>query len=268
MMRWLLISILIGLASPVAAADGPLAKLDLELGERVAIAAAVDGQTLRLTDGRELRLASIDAPVALSPRIGLRERADPALAALVNAAQAALTEIAAGQEAILRYERQRSDRYGRLVAHVETASGIWVQSELLARGLARVHATPDSATAATMLLRIEAEARQARRGLWVHAAFRVRRPEELGRWLDSFQVVEGQIADIRQTRARTWIDFEGEHGKTLVLSVATTARASFRAVKFDLATLRGAQVRTRGWIQWLDGPLIEIDHPAQIEVLP
>jgi micrococcal nuclease len=266
--RWTSLLVLMALSGPLAAADDRFAVLGLDLGERVLIDTARDGQTLRLADGRELRLAGIDAPQLLSPRVGVRERPDASLAALIGAAKAALTGLAAGREAILHYERQRSDRYDRVIAHVQTtAADIWLEGELLARGLARVHTTTDIAAAAPALLRIEAEARQARRGMWAHPAFRIRRPEETARWLDSFQLVEGRVAAVRQTRSRTWIDFEGERGQALTLGVTTAARARFRETKFDLQSLRGAQVRTRGWIQWLDGPLIEIDHPAQIEVL-
>jgi endonuclease YncB( thermonuclease family) len=267
MNRWVPILILAVLASPVAAADPRLTELGLEQGERVFVNTAIDGQTLHLSDGRELRLAGIEAPQALSPRTGVRERADSSLAALVGTAQTALAELAAGREVILHYERQQSDRYGRMVAHVETMSGTWVQAELLARGLARVHTTADIAAAAASLLHIEAEARQARRGLWTHPAFRIRRPEETARWLDSFQIVEGRVNAVRAARSRTWIEFEGTRGETLTLSVTTVARARFRDTKFDLQSLRGTQVRVRGWVQWLDGPLIEVDHPAQIEAL-
>lgn len=267
MIRWASLLVLAALHDPVAAADDRFAALGLDPGERVLIDTASDGQTLRLADGRELRLAGIDAPQMLSPRAGVRERADANLATLIDAAKAALIGLAAGQEAILYYERQRSDRYDRVIAHVQTTTDTWVEAELLARGFARVHTTIDIAAAAPALLRIEAEARQARRGMWAHPAFRIRRPEETARWLDSFQLVEGRVVAVRQTRSRTWIDFEGERGQTLTLAVTTAARARFRETKFDLQSLRGSQVRTRGWIQWLDGPLIEIDHPAQIEVL-
>ena len=40
-----------------------------------------------------------------------------------------------------------------------------------------------------------------------------------------------------------------------------------RQASFDPATLQGIRVRARGWLRSFNGPLIEITHPEQIEVL-
>ena len=55
--------------------------------------------------------------------------------------------------------------------------------------------------------------------------------EESACHMSNFSVTLSQ-STVRQTRNRTWIEFAGEHGKTLVLAVATTARANFRAAHF------------------------------------
>ena len=36
---------------------------------------------------------------------------------------------------------------------------------------------------------------------------------------------------------------------------------------FDLAAYDGRRVRVRGWLKSLNGPMIEVTHPEQIEVL-
>ncbi len=255
------------LLATAAAADPRLADLRLADGGTFSAAEAIDGETLRLSDGRELRLATIETAHALAPRNGDRERPDAALRALAEAARAAANDLAVRQGGTIYFDRQREDRYGRLVAHVETADGLWLQAELVSRGLARVHTTPETAAAAAALLKMEDEARRARRGLWTHSQFRVREPDDTARWLDSFQIVEGQIASARQTRTQTWLVFAGEHGKALSITAAPGSRARLRAGGLDLAALDGALLRVRGWIQWRNGPLIEIDHPEQVEVI-
>ncbi len=264
MLRALPILLALALASTVASAAS---LSDLEPGGTVQVDAAIDGETLRLADGRELRLAAIVVPRPALPRAGVTASADPAAQALADAARAALQELAGGRDAVLYYEARRSDRYGRMVAQIEVASGPWLQAELLRRGLARVQTTDDTAAEAPLMLRAEAEARAARRGLWAQRAFRVRRPDELGDAIDSFQIVEGHVAGVRRTASQTWLDFAGPRGRALKITIPSAARKRFRAGGLDLASLTDAELRVRGWLRWQDGPIIEIDHPAAIEIL-
>ena len=82
------------------------------------VAAVVDGRSLRLEDGREIRLAGIE-----------RGGADRA------SGRAALSAIAAGREVTLHGDDDTPDRYGRQDAFVFVAgSQHSVQSELLRRG--------------------------------------------------------------------------------------------------------------------------------------
>ena len=253
------------LAGPLDAltADGELAR-----GGMVNVAAALDGETLRLSDGRELRLAAIDVPVPDLPRSGTASTPDdPAVVALAATAQRMLGEVAAGREIALYYDQRRNDRYGRVVAHAVVPPDLWVEAELLRQGLARVHTTRDVAAGASELLRREADARTARRGLWALAAYQVHTPDDLAHWLDSFQVVAGRIAGAHRSPGRLWLEFAASRGPALELAVPGAARRLFRAAALDPAALVGADVRVRGWLRWQNGPIIDIDHPAQIEIL-
>ena len=38
------------------------------------------------------------------------------------------------------------------------------------------------------------------------------------------------------------------------------------AAGLDLMSLPGRRIRVRGWVEWWNGPMIEISHPQEIEV--
>jgi endonuclease YncB( thermonuclease family) len=104
-------------------------------------AAARDGRTFVLEDGREVRLAAIEAG---------------------NDSRDALQSLIGGQ--VLRLERQGADldRYGRLVAFAYAGDVQQsVQHALLAQGRARVSARSGSKACADALLTIEHAARAA-----------------------------------------------------------------------------------------------------------
>jgi endonuclease YncB( thermonuclease family) len=228
----------------------------LVVGERVAVAAALDGATLRLEDGRELKLLGIEAPQeSLVPH-------DAALDALVAQARAALAQLAEGKTAVLYAE----ERDGSVAAQVEIA-GLWLQGELLTRGLARVHTMPGHAAGATVMLRLEEGARQARRGIWTHPAFALRPIGELDHWVDTFQIVEGRLAAVGSDEGRTILSFVEEASDVLTVVVPAAAQARFRAAGIDFNRLTGWRgLRLRGLVLWRDGgPYMELEDPAQLE---
>jgi len=273
MSRWPVFPLILALLAATAAADadGPDGLTALKAGERVTVAATLDGATLQLDDGRVLRLAGIDAPQADLPRAdtasGSRRRPAPSLMTLSDAARAALKEIVEGRELTLYYEERRNDRYGRIVAHAVREPDLWIETDVLRRGLARVHTTFDTAAAAAGLLQAEAEARAARRGVWGNAAYRVRRPADLGRTVDSFQIVEGQISAVRRGATQTVLTFADAGPRPASVVIPSTARRNFRAAGVEPADLAERSIRVRGWVRWQSGPVIDVDHPAQIEVL-
>jgi endonuclease YncB( thermonuclease family) len=255
-----LFALALALVAPVAAA----ASLDdLEPGGSVAVAAVIDGDTLRLADGRIVRLAGIAAP---KPATG----ADDGDAA---AARAALAALAQGRQVDLLYGGRQTDRHGRVLAHLRLveaagAPGAWLQGELLARGLVRVNTTPDSRALAPEMLALEGEARAAGRGLWAVRAYRIRTPEDVAGAADSFQIVEGLVLSTGAGGGRTYVNFGTDRASDFTLALDAAARRLFLAAGIDPAGLAGRRIRVRGWVRWFDGPRIDLTHPEQMEVLP
>ncbi|WP_448203647.1 thermonuclease family protein [Azospirillum sp. sgz302134] len=228
--------------------------------ERLRVAAVIDGDTLALEDGRRLRLAGVEAPKPL-PNAEPRRNWP-----LAEAATAALTDLALGRELTLRGEG-RTDRHGRLVAQVQRDDGLWLQGELLARGLARVHTQPHSRAFAREMQAAEASARTAARGLWRSRVYGVRPaadPEALRRDRDSFQIVEGRV--LRVTKgSEAYLDFGEDWRTDVTVHIGRAALRDFVKAGIDPLSFEGRIVRVRGWVGLRSGPMIEATHPEQIE---
>ena len=235
--------ILAALAAPAAAAEPLRAE------------AALDGDTLKLEGGGVLRLVGIRAPKGAS---------ETRLAAL---AQARLDALAAGQFLTLEIGGLARDRHGRVLAQATRADGLWLQGAMLEAGLARVETFADNRARAAALLAAESAARDARRGIWAEARFRVLTPEEAERAGDGFHLVEGVVRRVTERRGRFYLDFGADWRSDFTVAVAGGDRARFRAAGLDPAALVGARLRVRGWMRRLNGPMIEATHPEQIERL-
>jgi endonuclease YncB( thermonuclease family) len=124
------------------------------------VKSVIDGRTLLLTDGREVRLAGIEAP---------------------EQGKAALVSLAAGHDVALLRLGPDTDRYGRTVALValqDEPARNSVQTRLLERGQARVSAHIGYFSCAAALLGAERRARTAGLGLWADPYYVMRNAED------------------------------------------------------------------------------------------
>jgi micrococcal nuclease len=236
--------------------------------ERRAVADINDGDTLTLTDGTVVRLIGTKAPAA--PLGWHGDRPWP----LVDDAKAALSQLASGAEVELRYGGRRLDRHDHALAQVFAVKGeerVWLQGELVARGLARVYSFPDNHACITELLARESEARAKHAGVWGVSTYRILAAsdlERLGRLTRSYQLVEGVVAAVGDTRDRTYLNFDRDWHHDFTIVVERKDQAAMKAQGLDVKALAGKHVRVRGWIEWRNGPTVRVTHVEQLEVLP
>jgi endonuclease YncB( thermonuclease family) len=222
------------------------------------VVAVTDGDTVTLKGGAEVRLVGIQAPKLPLGRPGFPTWP------LADSAKAAAEELCLNQDVRLAYGGRQVDRYGRLLAHLTTASGVWVQGEMLARGMARVYTFADNRARAAELLASESRARAARRGIWADPFYAVRRadaPDKIP--VGGFELVAGQVVAVATVKGRGFLNFGPDRHTDFTVTIATRAVKSFGGIE----TYRDRAVRVRGWVERRDGPLIEATHPEQIEVL-
>ncbi len=177
-------------------AAGPAWPAPLTPGGSGRVAAIVDGDTLILDDGREVRLVGIQAPKL---PLGRRNFKTWPLAARAKEALGALT---LGKVLTLSYGGRRIDRYNRLLAHLHDRDGRWIQGELLRGGMARVYSFADNRAVVAEMLTLEREARAARRGIWRNRFYRIRDAADSALDIGGFQLVEGRVHAVAPRRKR------------------------------------------------------------------
>ncbi len=216
---------------------------------------------LVLSDGRAVELEGI---------LLANAKRDRAPSDVTDLTLAALRSLADGKRATLAADRPKEDRYGRIRAQVFFTSSMtanWLQAEMLRRGWARVNIAPDRRGCARQLLAAEAEAREARTGIWALPAYAVRHADAAGGATGTFQIVEGVVrsADVRGGRA--YLNFGSDWRSDFTATIAPDDLKLFRGTGIDPRAYAGRRVRVRGWMQSLNGPEIEISDPEAIEVL-
>ena len=148
---------LLVLASAVGAA--PAAEQQATTGK---VAKCFDGDTIKLTDRRTVRLAGIDAPEMdhgkQKPQYFAREATEQ------------LTRLAQGKEVrLVAVDAKGKDHYGRIVADVILPDGHSLSDTMVRNGAAFVYPhTEQSAHFQERLRKLQHEAIAARRGMWAH----------------------------------------------------------------------------------------------------
>lgn len=241
-----------------AVADGPA---DLPDGGSAVVVSVVDGDTVALDDGREVRFVGIQAPKLPLGRPDFRKWP------FADEARQAVVDLAQGKRVTLHYGGRETDRYRRALAHLVTEDGVWLQGELLKRGLARVYSFVDNRALVREMLTIEAEARAARRGIWRLDWYAVTPADAAGRRIGEFALIEGRVVTTAEVRGRGFVNFGADYKTDFTASIAPRDLRAFVRDGIDLAQYKGRLVRIRGWVKEYNGPMIEVTHPEQIEVL-
>lgn len=235
----------------------------LQAGVPGTTARIVDGDTLVLGDGREVRLVGIQAPKLPLGRAGFRKWP------LADEAKAALASLAGGKRLRVLFGGARADRHGRVLAHLARQSdGLWIQGEMLTRGWARVYSFPDNRNAVAEMLILERAARVAKRGIWGNPFYAVISQRRAGRYIGTFQLVEGRVMETAVIRRWAYVNFGADWRTDFTISIRRRDLRAFRkAFGKRLKRLEGKKIRVRGWLRLRNGPMIEATHREQIEVL-
>jgi len=258
-----IVFLLIFLASPANATV-----LDqLNRGPEAIVTEVVDGDTVvldREIDGAtEVRLVGLQAPKLPLGRKGFR------MWPLAPQSKTALQALTLNKRVTLTFGGRKTDRHGRLLAHLFLEDGTWVQGQMLLIGMARVYTFPDNRAAVPEMHTQEHAAQKAGRGIWAHPFYAIRKalPETLDRLTGTFQVIEGKVIDAARVKSRIYLNFDEDWRTDFTATLNSKSRRIFKKSGVDPLSFKGKTLRIRGWLKKQNGPTIDISHPEQIEVI-
>ena len=222
---------------------------------------------LLLSDGREVRFANLLLPY---PPPGLSQIAEwSALDDVVRT----IKHLFFGKTIYLVFGKYHKDRYGRLVAQVyykQEGKLIWGQEQLVVSGRARVYSFGGHFICYSQLLKFENTARKQRIGIWKNDIYRVfdaTHFEHLLLFVNQFQIVEGVVKAVALKRGNIYLNFGINWREDFTVKVRRKFWKKFEKAGFVPEFYRGKYLRVRGWIKDRNGPLIQVQHPSQIEVI-
>jgi len=228
----------------------------------VAVQRVVDGDTLRLSDGRSVRMIGLN-----TPELGKKGRADEPFAVTARKRLEALVAASDGQLALLP-GKESKDSYGRTLAHLYGADGANLEAQMLAEGLGFQVAVAPNVDLVICQQTAERSARQAGLGVWRQSP--VLKAEQIT--TSGFAVLGGRVSKVQRNRGGVWIELQD----SVVLRVAPNVLGQFDVAALE--RLKGKQIEARGWVVdrsrrggLKDGQarwLLPLTHPAMLQAAP
>jgi micrococcal nuclease len=168
------------------------------------------------------------------------------------------------------------DRYGVPLAHVISDDDhVWIQEDLVAKGLAWAYSTETSRLLVDTLKEIEEKARNRKAGFWANPEYAIKTPESVKGYANSYQIVEGKILNVTVKPNTTFINFGKDWNTDFTIRIPKkTGNNIFSQqtgqilVSVDPSAWKNHWVRIRGWVEENKGPTIELTHNEQLEHLP
>jgi len=162
------------------------------------------------------------------------------------------------------------DRYGIPLAHVFRDDGIWVQGDLVSKGLAWAFSSETSREMTGDLKLAEANARAQNLGFWANADHAVKTPYNLKDSINSFQIVEGKVMYVTARKEAIYLNFGREWKEDFTIELPKDYLQFFvgkTGGRFDPEIWKDRIVRVRGWVEEKSGPMITLTHLEQIDII-
>jgi len=204
-------------------------------GELAVIDRVYDGDTVRLKDGRHVRVLGVNAPEVDHGK----EKSGQALGDEARLAVEAFMQ--ADKQVRLFYDVERVDRYQRTLAHVYDMKGNSLSAYLLRQGLGFHVAIPPNLSLNACLHDQEAIARNKGLGVWNHAGWQAIPASNLTLKDTGFKRVSGQVINVRKAQS-IWLELDGP----LTIKITPTDLKNFP--RQDWQSWKGKKVEVRGWV--------------------
>ncbi len=158
-----------------------------------------------------------------------------------------------GDKVTLRLTSDKPDRYGRKPAHLYSKEKGWLQG-LLVREHGAIPYPYEGEEAFIRDLYL-LEKPQAQSAL----------DEEIT--TNQFGIIQGLVIDVTHVKGTTYLNFGPNWRTDFTVKITKSNHYIFKSYGFDLPSLKGKEMRIRGWVSERNGPMIEANHPSQIEVI-
>lgn len=227
--------------------------------ETAQVAHVYDGDTVKLVDGRKIRLIGINTPER--GRDGKRD--EPFYLDAKKQLQDIISKN--NNQIKIAFGKDKNDRYKRLLAHIFTSDDKNITATLIKNGMGFTIAVPPNIKLLNCYQDAEADAQKNKRGIWRHKFSKAINATSLHKFARGFHLVKGTVDRIGESRSSFWLNINSKSGVKFALRILKKDISYFN--KLQPKDLLNRQLTARGWIYDVKGEQrMTVHHPASLQI--
>lgn len=210
----------------------------------------------------------------------------------IAAAQLVKQLIPVGSQIILQYDsKNKIDKYGRLLANIyRQKDNLWINAELIKRGLAYVYILSNSKLGLKQLINLEDTAIKAKVNLWSLASYLPIHASQSNQYINEYKIIDGEVTGYYRSKKNLWLllnqpikpkpigltphDFKQLYTALLAIEIKNKRTSKHwisysNSKQFLWQRLIHKKIRVRGYIDKSSGefcPYIKLLNPLTIEI--
>lgn len=229
---------------------------------KIKVAEVIDGDTVRLTNGRLLRYIGID-----TPEMRLKENNrfiyHPQPYALE--AKKANEKLVRNKFVRVEFDVEKTDVYGRLLGYC-FVDNVFINAKLVEDGFAVIYTIPPNVKYTDFFVLLQKQARQNKRGLW--GAYELIDHAQASSHLNQIRTIKGRVAYARKTKKCILLYFGKSPKENFKIVIFANSFKYFYNKGVDPLTFyKGKIVEVSGRIKNYHGPEIIANTPSDIQVI-
>ncbi len=229
---------------------------------QIKVIKVIDGDTVKLSNGKLLRYIGIDTPEIRIRKNGEFVYSPQPFALEAKAYNEKLTE---NRFVRIEFDVQKKDKYGRLLGYC-FADGVFVNAKLIEDGYAVLYTFPPNTAHTDFFAKLQKEARKNKRGLW--GSYEVIAHHQAADHINQIRTIRGEVVDTYQSQKCVYLNFGKNYKKDFTVVIFNNSLNEFIDKNIDPATFyKNKLIEVTGKVKEYNGPEVIINHPNEITVI-
>lgn len=229
---------------------------------QIFVSEVIDGDTIRLSNGRLLRYIGLDTPEVRTKKNG-KFIYDPQPFSLE--ATEYNRELVEGKAVRIEFDLEKQDKYGRLLGYCFIGD-TFVNAKLIQEGLAVLYTYPPNVKYVDAFVRSQKQARANKKGLW--EKHELIDPDQAHKYIGQIRTVRGKVLSTYKSSKCIYLNFGSDYKQDFTVVIFKNSFGAFTKQAIEPTSFyRNKIVEVSGRIRKYNGPEIIVNTPYEIQIL-
>ncbi|UCD15010.1 MAG: thermonuclease family protein [Candidatus Omnitrophota bacterium] len=227
----------------------------------IKVTEVIDGDTVKLANGKFLRYLGIDTPEVRLKEGGRFIYSPQPFAKEAKRFNQRLVE---GKFVRVEFDVEKTDKYRRLLGYC-FLNDTFVNAVLVKEGFACVYTRPPNVKYADVLVDSQRKARKEKRGMW--GVYETVDHSAAHRYINQIRTVKGKVVGTYKSSNCVFLNFGYDYKTDFTVVIFNDSLKYFQKERINPAVFyKGKTIAVSGRIREHNGPQIIVNVPGQIEI--